>query len=118
MIQFEKVSYQLREPIITARGKISNRVGYFIRIRDHDNSGEGEILPISKLRTKQTLHNVKSYHTPSSIVGKIAKISRCKKLVLTHFVPTRFNEKKLKNVVKKDYGKNPIIGKDLMKIKI
>lgn len=46
MIQFEKVSYQLSEPIITARGKISNRVGYFIRIRDHDNSGEGEILPL------------------------------------------------------------------------
>ena len=84
----------------------------------HEVYVEGEIMPISKMRTEQTLHNVKSYHTPSSIVGKIAKISRCKKLVLTHFVPTRFNEKKLKNVVKKDYGKNPIIGKDLMKIKI
>ena len=50
----------------------------------------------SKMRSKQTLHNVKSYHTSSEQVGKIAKISRCKKLVLTHFVPTIFNESNLK----------------------
>ena len=43
---------------------------------------------------------------------------RCKELVLTHFVPTQFNENKLINVVKKDFGKKPIIGKDLLKIKI
>ena len=49
------------------------------------------------MRSKQTLHNVKDYHTTSDEVGKIAKISKCKKLVLTHFVPTQFNEKKLIN---------------------
>ena len=48
----------------------------------------------------------------------IAKISKCKKLVLTHFVPTKFNEKNLKKLIKKDYGKYPIIGKDLLTIKI
>ena len=53
-----------------------------------------------------------------SLVGKIAKITRCKKLVLTHFVPTQFDEKKLKEIVKKDFDKNPIIGRDLLKIKI
>ena len=50
--------------------------------------------------------------------SKIAKISKCKKLVLTHFVPTKFNEKNLTKLIKKDYGKYPIIGKDLLTIKI
>ena len=82
----------------------------------HEVFIEGEIKEINKMRTKETLHNVKSYHTTSSMVGKVASLTRCKKLVLTHFVPTQFNVKKLKSVVKKDYGKDPIIGKDLLKI--
>ena len=84
----------------------------------HEVFIEGEIKSVNKMRTKKTLHNVKLYHTPSTIVGKVAKISRCKKLVLTHFVPTSFNEKNLIKVVKKDYGKKPIIGRDLLKIVI
>ena len=84
----------------------------------HEVFIEGEIQKISKMRTSKTLHNVKSYHTTSTMVGKVASLTRCKKLVLTHFVPTQFNEKKLQNVVKKDFGKNPIIGKDLLKINI
>ena len=84
----------------------------------HEVFIEGEIQKTNKMRTSKTLHNVKDYHTPSSLVGKIAKLSRCKKLVLTHLVPTKFNEKKLKQIVKKDYGKDPIIGKDLLKITI
>ena len=70
------------------------------------------------MRTQKTLHNVQSYHTTSSQVGKIAFIAQAKNLVLTHFVPTRFNKSNLKKVVKKDFGKNPIIGEDLMTIKI
>jgi len=84
----------------------------------HEVFIEGEIKDINKMRTKKTLHNVKSYHTTSLMVGKVASLTRCKKLVLTHFVPTEFNEKKLKLVVKKDYGKDPIIGRDLLKITI
>jgi len=84
----------------------------------HEVFIEGEKDKITKMRTKKTLHNVKNYHTLSTMVGKVARIVRCKKLVLTHFVPTWFNEKKLINVVKKDFGKSPIIGKDLLKIKI
>ena len=84
----------------------------------HEVFIEGEILQINKMRTKKTLHNVQSYHTTSTQVGKVAFISRAKKLVLTHFVPTRFNKNNLKKVVKKDFGKDPIIGEDLMKIKI
>ena len=84
----------------------------------HEVFIEGEIQSTNKMRTSQTLHNVKAYHTTSTMVGKVASLSRCKKLVLTHFVPTQFNEKKLKAIVKKDFGKDPIIGKDLLKIKI
>ena len=84
----------------------------------HEVFIDGEIMKTNKMRSSKTLHNVRSYHTPSTIVGKIAKLTRCKKLILTHLVPTRFNENKLKKVVKSDFGKNPIVGKDLMKIKI
>ena len=85
------------------------------KIKD-DGLLEPEIDP--KLRTKKTLHNVKEYHTPSNLVGKVAKLTNCKKLVLTHFVPTRFNVSKLKKIVKKDFGKDPIIGEDLLTINI
>ena len=84
----------------------------------HEVFIEGEIKTTNKMRTSKTLHNVKAYHTTSTMVGKVASLTRCKKLVLTHFVPTQFNEKKLKEVVKKDFGKYPIIGKDLLKIVI
>jgi len=84
----------------------------------HEVFIEDEIYPFFRMRTKKTLHNVKAYHTSSTIVGKVAKITRCKKLVLTHFVPTQFNEKKLIDVVAKDFGKKPVIGKDLLKITI
>jgi len=84
----------------------------------HEVFIEGEILEINKMRTQKTLHNVQSYHTTSSEVGKVAFIARVKKLALTHFVPTKFNKNNLKKVVKKDFGKDPIIGEDLMTIKI
>ena len=84
----------------------------------HEVYIEGEIQPVTKMRSVKTLHNVKAYHTTSTQVGKIASLTRCKKLVLTHFVPTKFNEKKLQSIVKKDFGKNPVIGEDLLTIKI
>ena len=84
----------------------------------HEVFIEYEMNKTSKLRTTKTLHNVKEYHTPSNLVGKVAKLSNCKKLVLTHFVPTRFNISKLKKTVRKDFGKDPVIGQDLLTIKI
>ena len=84
----------------------------------HEVFIDGELKETNKMRTRKTLHNVRSYHTPSTIVGKIAKLTNCKKLVLTHLVPTRFNETKLIHTVKSDFGKNPIIGRDLLNIKI
>ena len=84
----------------------------------HEVFIDGELKDTNKMRSKKTLHNVRSYHTPSSLLGKIAKLMNCKKLVLTHLVPTKFNEKKLKETIKDDFGKNPIVGFDLLKIKI
>ena len=84
----------------------------------HEVYIDGEIKETNKMRTKKTLHNVREYHTPSTMVGKVAKIAKCKKLVLTHLVPTKFNENNLKKTVKADFGKNPIIGYDLLKINI
>ena len=84
----------------------------------HEVYIDGEIKKTNEMRTLKTLHNVRDYHTPSTKVGKIAKLTNCKKLVLTHFVPTKFNVRKLKKAVKDDFGKNPIIGKDLLRIKI
>jgi len=84
----------------------------------HEVFIDGEFKETNKMRTKETLHNVRAYHTPSTLLGKIAKLTKCKKLVLTHLVPTKFNENKLKKTIKTDFGKNPIIGKDLLKIRI
>ena len=84
----------------------------------HEVFIEDEIYSFFRMRSKKTLHNVKAYHTLSTIVGKVARITRCKKLVLTHFVPTQFNEKKLIDVVTRDFGKKPVIGRDLLKITI
>ena len=84
----------------------------------HEVFVEGELKSLNRMRSKQTLHNVKDYHTSSEDVGKIAKISLAQKLVLTHFVPPSFNEKKLINKVKKDFGKKPVIGKDLLTITV
>ena len=82
----------------------------------HEVFIEGELKPMKKILSKKTLNNVKSYHTSSEDVGKIAKICKVNKLVLTHFVPPQFNNQKLINIIKKDFGKKPIIGKDLLTI--
>ena len=84
----------------------------------HEVFIDGELKETNKMRSKKTLHNVRSYHTPSTLLGKIAKLTNCKKLVLTHLVPTKFNENKLKKTIRNDFGKDPIIGRDLLKIKI
>lgn len=94
------------------------KYGQYADILLHEVYIDGEIKFTNKMRTKQTLHNVRDYHTPSNMVGKVAKLTNCKKLVLTHLIPTQFNEKQLKRIVRNDFGKNPVIGRDLLRIKI
>ena len=116
-------NFQHKNKKLTISGdtKPCNNLMKYAQLTDvllHEVYIEEEMQSITKMRSKQTLNNVKSYHTTSKIIGKIARISRCKKLVLTHFVPTKFNKQKLINIIKNDFGKKPIIGKDLLKITI
>ena len=84
----------------------------------HEVFIEDEILPQKGIRSADTVHNVRNYHTISRDVGKIARKVSAKNLVLTHFVPPNFDKKKLIDIVALDYGKKPIIGEDLMTIDI
>ena len=84
----------------------------------HEVFIEDEILPQKGIRSAETVHNVRNYHTISRDVGKIARKVSAKNLVLTHFVPPNFDKKKLIDIVALDYGKKPIIGEDLMTIDI
>ena len=36
----------------------------------HEVFIDGEIKETNKMRTKKTIHNVRNFHTPSTIVGK------------------------------------------------
>ena len=42
-------------------------------------------MKTNKMRTSKTLHNVRNYHTPSTLVGKIAKITEITELNIGHF---------------------------------
>ncbi len=46
MIQTKKISYDLTQPIVTAKGEIVERDGYSIRIENEGKHGEGEIMPL------------------------------------------------------------------------
>lgn len=69
---------------------------------------------ISGLRTREGMNNVASYHTLSGDVGRVATESRAACLMLTHFVPTRFDEGDLLAEVRESYAGPLIIGEDLM----
>ena len=94
------------------------KYAYNSNILLHEVFVEDEILPEQGKRSKETIHNVKSYHTTSRDVGKVAKRVKAKNLILSHFVPPIFDKKKLEDIVRKEYGKNPILGEDLMTIDI
>ncbi len=61
---------------------------------------------------------MQAYHTVSSQVGKVAAQTGAGKLVLTHFVPPKFDEQSLLDEVSCDYGGPIIIGKDLMRLSV
>lgn len=71
-------------------------------------------IPITGLRTREGINNVAAYHTLSTVVGKVAAESNARCLMLTHFVPTRFDPAELLDQVRSSYAGPLIIGKDLM----
>lgn len=73
-----------------------------------------ELSEIPGVRTRQTIENVASYHTLSSVVGEIATESNAGCLMLTHFVPTRFDRAGLLAEVRATYTGPLVIGEDLM----
>lgn len=70
------------------------------------------------LRSAETLANVASYHTLSDQVGKVAAAAAARLLVLTHFVPVRFDQPALLAEVRRDFAGPIVIGEDLMRIDV
>lgn len=73
-----------------------------------------EMPEIPGVRTRESIENVASYHTLSSVVGEVARECNAACLMLTHFVPTRFDRARLLAEVKAAYPGPLIIGEDLM----
>lgn len=72
-------------------------------------------MEASGTRTHQGLEAVKSYHTLSSEVGKIAHKAKAKALALTHIVPPGADREQLIADARKDYAGPIIVGEDLMR---
>ena len=77
-----------------------------------------ELPIIEDLRSAETITAMKSYHTVSDQVGKVASEAKVGKLVLTHFVPPKFDKKCLLDEVQKDFDGPVVIGEDLMKLSV
>jgi ribonuclease Z len=77
-----------------------------------------ELPVIDGIRTAETVAAMQSYHTVSDQVGKVATQAGAAKLVLTHFVPPKFDEQSLLDEVRRDYDGPIIIGEDLMRLSV
>jgi len=77
-----------------------------------------ELPIIEGMRSAETVTAMQAYHTVSDQVGKVASEARAEKLVLTHFVPPKFDEKSLLDEVRRDFDGPIIIGEDLMKLSV
>ena len=69
-------------------------------------------------RTQDTIANVAAYHTASREVGKVAAEANVRGLLLTHFVPSRFDREALLEEVRADFPGPLLIGEDLMRVDI
>ena len=73
---------------------------------------------IEGMRSVETVTAMQAYHTVSDQVGKVASEADAGKLVLTHFVPPKFDEKSLLDEVRRDFDGPIIIGEDFMKLSV
>ena len=73
-----------------------------------------------QMETREDLgsRNVMSYHTASDVVGHVAREAEVGVLVLSHFVPTRFDEEALLHQVCADFDGPILVGEDLMHIDV
>ena len=70
------------------------------------------------MRENQGSINVMSYRTSSDVVGKVARETEAGILVLSHFVPTWFDEEELLQQVSADFDGPILIGEDLMNVDV
>lgn len=77
-----------------------------------------ELPIIEGMRSAETVTAMQAYHTVSDQVGKVASETGAGKLVLTHFVPPKFDKKSLLDEVRRDFDGPIIIGEDLMKLSV
>jgi len=77
-----------------------------------------EMPVIEGVRTAETVTNVAAYHTLSDVVGRVAREAQAGSLVLTHFVPPRFDEAALQTEVADSFDGPVIIGHDLMRLHV
>ncbi len=71
-------------------------------------------MEISGTRSQAGLEAVRSYHTLSSEVGKVAAAANAKTLALTHIVPPNADRAALIADAKKDFAGPVVVGEDLM----
>ena len=71
-------------------------------------------MEVTGTRTQSGLDAVRSYHTLSDEVGKVAKAANVRALVLTHIVPPSADRAALIADARMDYGGPIIVGEDLM----
>jgi ribonuclease Z len=77
-----------------------------------------ELPVIEGKRTVETVEAMQAYHTVSDQVGKVAKEAGAGTLVLTHFVPPKFDKESLLDEVRRDFDGPIIIGEDLMRLPV
>ena len=77
-----------------------------------------ELPVVEGKRSAETIDAMQAYHTVSDQVGKVAAEMDAGNLVLTHFVPPKFDEKSLLDEVRRDFDGPIIIGEDLMKLPV
>jgi ribonuclease BN (tRNA processing enzyme) len=78
---------------------------------------------IAKRRPNATklIKSIKSHHTSTDDVGKIATTAKVKNLILNHFVPAddkSLVEQTWIDAVKRTFSGNIIVGKDLLQIQL
>jgi ribonuclease Z len=84
----------------------------------HDVLLKHEMQPCEGVRSQETIDQVASYHATADQVGSIAQQAKAGCLILTHFVPPRFDSQRLIEMVKADYQGPVICGEDLLRVDI
>ena len=84
----------------------------------HEVFQHGRSREPSGTRTAQSIEQVESYHTLSTVVGDIARKADVGALILTHLVPPDADPDSLIEDARQGYGGFVAVGEDLMRIDV